>query len=114
MALRRAPLLAALLAAPGAAVAETTGDLQIWTAMLGTAELTPEAPGLSAGLDVHVRRGDASMVHLLRPGLGIRLAPWISAWVGYGRPRGARRGPEPGADAALSHSSRLTPGHSRR
>jgi len=63
--------------------AQTTEDFQVWTAVLGTADLTRETPGPSLWLDVHARRSDAGTVHIVRPGAGLRIAPWISVWAGY-------------------------------
>ncbi|MFW6050826.1 MAG: DUF2490 domain-containing protein [Myxococcota bacterium] len=67
------------------ATAQTERDFQVWNALLATADLPgPSSATPSLWLDVHARRGDAGTVHILRPGVGVRLAPFLSLWAGYG------------------------------
>lgn len=76
--------LGALSLSPSFARAETSNDIQVWTALLGSAKLSQAETGPSLWLDLHLRRGEGSTVHIARPGVGYRVAPWLSLWVGYG------------------------------
>lgn len=71
------------LAAASPASAQTTHDLQTWSALFATAQLQEQPLGLTLWFDGHVRRGDAGTVGIVRPGLGYRFKPWISVWAGY-------------------------------
>ncbi|MEQ8455935.1 MAG: DUF2490 domain-containing protein [Sandaracinaceae bacterium] len=63
--------------------AQDRDDFQIWAANLGTASLSREAPSFVFWWDVHARRGDAGTVLLVRPGLGVKITPWLSVHGGY-------------------------------
>lgn len=63
--------------------AQDQQDFQVWAALLATADTQLAPPGLAFWLDVHARRGDTGTVHILRPGLGVHLLPFLSVWAGY-------------------------------
>jgi hypothetical protein len=66
------------------AAAQTHDEFQLWTAAFATAELGgPELPRAVLWLDVHARRGEVGTVHIVRPGVGLRLADFASVWLGY-------------------------------
>ena len=67
----------------GRAEAQDRNEFQLWSALLGSAGTRPETPGLSLWLDVHGRRGETGTVVIVRPGVGVSITPWLSAWVGY-------------------------------
>ena len=84
---RLLPLLLVLLlqvAGIADARAQAQHDAQVWTAVLGNAKLGEDDSGPALWLDVHLRRSGANLVHIARPGVGWRAAPWVSAWAGYG------------------------------
>lgn len=66
------------------AAAQDREELQIWAALLSTFDLHEDRKVPSLWLDVHARRGGAGTVHILRPGVGWRVADFLSLWVGYG------------------------------
>ena len=72
-----------LLTSAGSAAAQTRDELQIWTAMLGTAHTEPAPPGLAFWLDVHLRRGEGGTVFIGRPAVGVQVTDWLSLWAGY-------------------------------
>lgn len=78
---------AASLAVAAPARADTTFDMQVWSAAFVTARLTGREPaatsGLSAWLDLHARRGGAGVVGIVRPALGYRFDKVASVWAGY-------------------------------
>ncbi len=71
------------LCASSPARAQVREDFQAWLAFFGTAQVLHDTPSPSFWLDAHVRRGDAGTVHIMRPGVGASLAPWVSVWAGY-------------------------------
>lgn len=75
--------LAAAALEPDLAAAQDRDELQIWTALLGTAHTEPAPPGLAFWLDVHARRGSAGTVMIVRPAVGVQITEWLSLWGGY-------------------------------
>ena len=73
----------ALGIAPRRAAARTDDDFQVWSAMMTTASLRSATPAPALWLDVHGRRSDAGTVHILRPAIGLEVAPFLSFWTGY-------------------------------
>ncbi len=73
----------AVLAVCQPARADTQQEFQAWTALLATADLTAGPTGPSLWFDVHGRRAEGAATHILRPGIGYRLSPLISLWMGY-------------------------------
>ena len=62
---------------------ETEDDFQLWTATFVTVDVPLPRPSPAVWLDLHARRSDAGTVGIVRPGLGLHLAPFASAWAGY-------------------------------
>lgn len=58
-------------------------EFGIWAGAFVNAETTREAPGPLVWLDLQARRGDFGTAALLRPGLGLKLAPWAQVHAGY-------------------------------
>jgi hypothetical protein len=63
--------------------AQTSEDVQVWSAVLGTADLPMPYPRVAFWLDTHIRRSDASTVGIVRPAVGLHVTPWLSFWQGY-------------------------------
>jgi hypothetical protein len=81
--LSAAALVVAALAVSSRAQAETEDDFQLWSATFLTVDVPLPPPKLAVWLDLHARRSDATSVGIVRPGVGLHLAPFASAWVGY-------------------------------
>lgn len=75
--------LVALTTLPTTTHAQTSRGNAVWSGLLATQELTAATPGPSLWLDVHGRREEQGTNVLVRPGVGLRVLPWLSLWAGY-------------------------------
>lgn len=76
----------------GASPAWADGELAGWGAFLATQELTSTTVGPSLWLDLHARSDEVSSTAIVRPGVGLRIQPWLSLWAGYAWTPGMRHG----------------------
>ena len=77
-------VLALGVAIHSGASAQTRNEFQAWNAGMLTADLGPDqTPGPALWLDLHVRQGERDRVHIVRPGLGLNVTPYLSLWGGY-------------------------------
>lgn len=83
MSSRLATLFFGLIASIGTVQAQSTSDFQTWSAVMGSARLSPQVKDLKLWFDGHVRRGDPGTTLLIRPGMGYSLTPWMAVWAGY-------------------------------
>ncbi|MBX3250593.1 MAG: DUF2490 domain-containing protein [Myxococcales bacterium] len=58
-------------------------EFGIWAGAFVNAETTRAAPAPLIWLDLQARRGDFGTAAILRPGVGLKLAPWAQVHVGY-------------------------------
>lgn len=63
------------------ALAQTTHDVAVWTAVLASPELTGRT---RLWFDGHARRDQARFLAIVRPGVGLQFSDRVSGWVGYG------------------------------
>jgi hypothetical protein len=71
------------LAIEASASAQTESDFEIWTAAFFTGQLFSDTPTPTLWFDAQARRSEVGTVLILRPGIGVALAPWASVWLGY-------------------------------
>lgn len=71
------------LAIEAGASAQTESDFEIWTAAFFTGQLFSDTPTPTFWFDAQARRSEVGTVVILRPGVGVALAPWASLWLGY-------------------------------
>lgn len=90
-----ATLLHAGAGLPSQAKAQPSSEFQQWTAIINRVRLSENEPRGMLWLDVHARRGSEQVLVLVRPGLGVQVAPWLSLWGGYAWiPRIQAEGPD--------------------
>lgn len=77
----RLGLLLGLLAASRPAHADQ--DLAVWSGVVTTARVGAGPRPVLAWLDLHGRRDAPAAIGIVRPGIGIELAPWLSVFGGY-------------------------------
>ena len=79
-----AAVVSLVAATTSSSQAQTRNEFQAWNAGMFTADLGQDrTPGPALWLDLHVRQGEQDRVHIVRPGLGLRVTPYLSLWAGY-------------------------------
>ncbi|MEO0604807.1 MAG: DUF2490 domain-containing protein [Myxococcota bacterium] len=70
-----------LLTLSSPALAQTTQDIAVWTAVLASPDVTDRT---RIWFDAHARRDQGRFLAIVRPGVGLQLTDAVSGWVGYG------------------------------
>lgn len=68
---------------PNDVQAQSNEEFQQWTAVLSQVRLAEEEVAPALWLDLHSRRGVGQNLLIVRPGVGLHVADWLSLWVGY-------------------------------
>lgn len=72
-----------VVASTSSARAQADAEFQMWNASFTTVHLEPDNPSLILWLDVHMRRGNAGTLGIVRPGVGVQITDQLSVWAGY-------------------------------